>query len=372
LAHFLEHLAFKGTDKIGIHDTSEFMSIFMRNGGYDVNAATSKDQTTYTVSLPADKLELWAYLESERFQHRVIREFEKELGVVSEERRMTVDNQAEGKLYEAFVKTAFDNNPYKSVVIGSLKDIQGFTPGMVDAFYQKYIIPSRTVLCLVGNFNLAEAEKVIRNYFGAIPVKPEPDDSFAGEMYDVSTFPRSVTIRGPEKTRFLLGYHRPAVKHPDDIVFDVISELLCGNQTARLIKKFVVDEKKAASIDCWTAAPGARLDTVYAFRVMPLTGVTHHELEELIKAELARLALEGPSVEELQKVVNTVEANFVYSLESNADLASQLAYFQTILNRWEYVGDYTKLVRSVSAKDVKRVVAQYFVPQGEVTAYYEN
>lgn len=372
LAHFLEHLAFKGTDKIGVTDTSEFMSIFMKNGGYDVNAGTSKDQTVFTVSLPADKLELWAYLESERFQHRVIREFDKELHVVSEERRMTVDNDAFGRLYEAFVNQAFDKSPYKNVVIGPLKDIQGFTEEMVQAFYQKYYIPSRTLLCLVGNFDVKEAERVIRKYFGSIPAKPEPNDTFAGETYDPQTFPRTATVRGPEKQRFLLGYHRPNALHSDDVVFDVISELLCGGQTARLIKKFVVDEQRAAAVDCWTAGPGARLNSVFILHVVPTVGVSNQGLEEQIKTELNRLAVEGPSAEELQKVANTVEANFIYQLETNASMRDQLAFAQTILGRWQYLLDYPKMVRSVSVDDVKRVVSQYFVPQGEVRAYYEN
>ena len=246
LAHFFEHMAFKGTKKIGTKDfaaekkvmdeidtvgtmivalkkqgkteadeefskllkkrrelekkhsdlmvKNEFTQTLQRNGGVSLNATTSNDFTTYYVSLPANKMEMWAYMESQRFINPVMRGFFTEVDVVAEERRMRIDNTPQGRLYEALVGKAFDNSPYKTVVIGPPEDIQHYTPKVAQAFYDKYYIPSRMVLSIVGNFELDEGEKIVRKYFSAIPAKEDPVKKFAEQKFDKS-FPRSVEMK---------------------------------------------------------------------------------------------------------------------------------------------------------------------------------
>ncbi len=423
LAHFFEHLAFKGTDKIGTSDfakesvliekidslgtqitelkkqqnanpsrianlsaeldrlqaeesaliqNNEFFDIIRRNGGDDLNAHTSKDFTVYSVSLPSNKLELWAYLESERYKHRVFREFFKERSVVAEERRMDMDNTADGRLYEAYINEAFDKSPYKISTVGLAQDIQNYTPAEAKSFYETYYIPERTVITLVGNFDLQAAEKIIKNNFGDIPAKPDTKLAFAGEHFDPASFPRTVTIDGPEADRFYLGYHRPAHPHPDDEVFDVISSLLCDGRTSRLYKKIVLDLKIASNVECVSTYPAARLDSLFTIFSLPLEGHSNAEVLQVIKEELKRLAEEGPSPQELTKVVNTLEASFIYPLDSNSSLASDLALFESLTGGWEYMYDFQDRVRRITGDDVRRVAGQYFVPQKEVTAFFEK
>jgi len=283
LAHFFEHMAFKGTDKIGTNNykkekvildqvfeigtkivklrqqgmdpkelepllkkrkelealqqqyivKNEFTQTLQKNGGTNLNATTSNDFTSYYISLPVNKMELWAYMESSRMKNPVIREFFTEVNVVAEERRMRIDNTPNGRLYEAFVNKAFDKSPYKVVVIGPAKDIRNYTPAVAKAFYEKYYIPSRMVLAVVGNFNMDEAEKIIRKYFSTIPGKKETGHEIPKENFDKKSFPREVTVKGPDKSRFYLGYHRPAHPHPDDIVMDVIQDILCEGRTSQ-------------------------------------------------------------------------------------------------------------------------------------------
>jgi len=422
LAHFFEHMAFKGTDKIGTNNyveekkildqisvigtkivnmrrqgkdpqeyaelikkrkqleqeqkkyivKNEFTQTYQKNGGINLNATTSNDFTTYYISLPVNKMELWAYMESARMKKPVIREFFTEVDVVAEERRMRIDNTPDGQIYEAYVNTAFDNSPYKIVVVGPAKDIQNYTPEVALEFYNTYYIPSRMVVALVGNFDLNEAEKIVRQYFSTIPSKKENGHKIAKENFDKKTFPREVTVKSPEKSRFYLGYHRPAHPHPDDIVMDVIQNIMCEGRTSRLYKKLIIQGKKAAFVACYVSIPGARLDSLFTYYSMPLEGHTNKELKLEIKEEIKKLATEGPTAYELQKVKNDIDAELIYSLQSNSGLASQLAFYESLTGNWEYLYELQDRIHKITADDIKRVAAKYFVEENEVTAYLEQ
>lgn len=421
LAHFFEHMAFKGTDKIGTNNyieekkildqifeigtkivnmrkqgkdpkeyadlikkrkeleqeqkkylvKNEFTQIYQKNGGINLNATTSNDYTSYYISLPVNKMELWAYMESSRMKKPVIREFFTEVDVVAEERRMRLDNTPDGRLYEAYVNKAFDKSPYKIAVIGPAKDIQNYTPQVAMDFYKTYYIPSRMVVAVVGNFDMKEAERIVRKYFSTIPGKKENGHKIPTENFDKKTFPREVTITGPEKSRFYMGYHRPAHPHEDDIVLDVIQDILCEGRTSRLYKRLVLN-KKATFAACYVSIPGARLDSLFTFLSMPLEGHKNKGLKKEIEDEIQKLAKEGPSEYELQKVKNNIDAELIYSLQSNSGLASQLAFYESLTGHWEYLYDLQARVHSITVDDVKRVVATYFVPQNQVAAYLEQ
>ncbi len=421
LAHFFEHMAFKGTDQIGsldyakekaildqvfqvgteivkkrdagaspeelktlldkrhaleeeqkkYIDQNEFSETYQKNGGADLNASTSNDFTSYYVSLPTSKLELWAYMESERFKHPVMREFFTENDVVAEERRMRVDNTPDGLLFEAYMNVAFDKSPFKVMVIGPAADIARYTPAVAQAFYDKYYIPSRTVIAVAGNFDVKDAEKIIRRYFEDIPVKEDNATVFSKEDFDPKTFPREVTVKGDERPRFYLGYHRPSFYHEDDIVMDVIQDVMCSGRTSRLYKKLVLEDKIAQSVNCFSAIPGARLDSLFTFYAMPLGNHTNKEIAKMILAEVKKLATDGPTTYELEKVKNAIDADLIYSLQSNSGLASQLAFYESLSGDWQYMYHMRDRVHKITADDVKRVVSTYFVPEKQAAAYYE-
>ncbi|MBF0103815.1 MAG: insulinase family protein [Deltaproteobacteria bacterium] len=421
LAHFFEHLAFKGTETIGTTDyakeralldqifkigteivnlkkqkgdaakiaalvtqreqleaeqkklvvNNEFMQIYQRHGSVDLNATTANDFTTYYVSLPVNKLELWAYMESARFQTPVMRDFFTEVSVVAEERRSRIDNSPVGLLYEAFVDQSFDQSPYGVMVVGPAADIQNYTPAVARAFYEKYYIPSRIVVSVVGNIDIKETEAIIRKYFSSIPAKEDPKNNFTHENFDPKTFPRKKVLTGPEQPRFYLGYHRPAHPHDDDIIMDVIQDIMCSGRTSRLFKQLVLDTKKASFAGCYASIPGARLDNIFTFYVMPLKGHTNSELKKDIETEIEKLMTEGPSPYELQRVKNSIDADLVYSLQSNSGLASQLAFYESLTGSWEYIYTLQDRIHAITADDVKRVLKTYFVESGEVAVYYE-
>lgn len=420
LAHFFEHMAFKGTDKIGSKDfvtekplleqvlavgtriadmkrqgatpdeykdllaqrlvleakentvteKNAFYNALIRSGANDLNAATGVDNTVYYAELPSSKLELWAYMESERLMHRVFRGFFTEVDVVNEERRMTIDNSPDGRLYEAYLGAGFVSNPYRVPTIGSARDIQTITPEEARAFYSKFYIPSRMVVAIVGNFDMDVAERILRQYFSRIPEAPEvvenfPDETFTGP-------PRSVTITDDSPPQFYLGYHRPAFPHPDVVALEVVENILCEGETARLYKRLVLADKSADSIQCASTFPGDRLPSLFTFMVLPMQGHSNKELVAVIADELKKLGEEGPTANELQIVKNNIDADFIYSLDSNSGLAESLAYHETIAGRWDYMYDFQDAVHKVTAADVERVIHTYFTPSRQVAAYLET
>lgn len=422
LAHFFEHMAFKGTDKIGTRDfkkeevilkqildvgtkltklkskgakpeeyadlakklkalqkeqkkyivNNEFTQIYQKNGGVQFNATTSNDFTTYYVSFPSNKLELWAYLESTRLQNVVLREFFTERDVIGEERRMRVDNRPDGLLYEALIDKAFTNSPYKVHVIGKPEHINSYTPKKALEFYKRYYIPSRMVLTLVGNFDEDKAEDIVRKYFSKLPKKKDHPVKIKPEPLNKDGKFKRVTIKGKEKPRFYLSYLRPNYAHDDDIVMDVIREVMCGGKTSRLYKKLVLEQRKVSYIGCYASFPGGRLSSLFTFYGIPFQGHRNNEIMSLVKKEIHLLGEEGPTDKELQIVKNNMDADLIYSLDSNFGLASQLAYYESLTGDWKYIYKLQDTVHKVTKDDIKRVVKKYFVPERETAAFYET
>lgn len=420
LAHFLEHMAFKGTDTIGTHNfdeekkfldqlldvgtkiveqrrqgkseqdlaslvqerqrleteldkyivPNELFQIYQKNGGDSLNASTSNDYTSYTVALPAQKLELWAYIESQRLKHFVMRQFFSENDVVAEERRKSIDNVPRNRLYEAYMGAAFTKNPYHWVIIGPLSEIQTLTPKAVQTFRDTFYTPSRIVVALAGNYDVALAKKIAQQYFGDIPSKQ--GDVPVPQSDSLTPGPKEVVLTGPDKPRFYLGYHRPAYPDPDDAVLDVIEKLLCEGRTSRLYQKLVLKEKKAFSIGCSATMPGVRMDSLFSFYGMPFEGVTNKQLKEGVLEEIANLAKNGPTLHELQKVQNNIDADFIYSLQSNDGVSGTLGFYQQLCGDWTCLFDWQKQIHAMTIDDIKRVVQKYFVPEREVAAYLEQ
>src|SRR5580698_5441294 len=228
LAHMFEHMAFKGTDKVGTKDypaekaalakvetayaafiaerdkrmdrdeqklkqletawqdaikaasqyviPNQFSEILERNGVEGMNASTDLDETNYFYSLPENRLELWAYLESERFMHPVLREFYKERNVVIEERRMRTDSNPIGRLLEQFITAAFQASAYHRPTIGWMSDLTTFSATDAKKFFDTYYIPSNMVVAVVGDVKTSQTMPVIEKYFGRIPSRPKPDE----------------------------------------------------------------------------------------------------------------------------------------------------------------------------------------------------
>jgi predicted Zn-dependent peptidase len=411
LAHMFEHMAFKGTDKIGTTDyaaekpalekvetdyaayiaerdkavgrdeaklkqleqawkdataaadkfvvSNQFGKIVEQNGGEDMNANTAYDETAYHYSMPENRLELWAYLESERFLHPVLREFYKERNVVIEERRMRTDSSPFGRLFEQFTEEAFAAHPYHRPTIGWMSDLNTFSATDAQKFFDKYYVPSNMTVAVVGDVHAAQAMPLLEKYFGRLPTRPHPDETTTTEPPQNSE--RKVTLIDRSQPIYMEGYHRPDYRSKDDAVFDAISDLMSEGRTSRLYRALVRDKKIASGAEGFTGYPGVKYPHLFAFIAVPLPGHTPQEMGDAIHAEIERLKKEDITDEELKMIKTRAKANLIRGLADNEGLATQLATYQARYDDWRELFRSVDRIDKVTKADIRRVANEVFV-----------
>jgi predicted Zn-dependent peptidase len=422
LAHMFEHMAFKGTTKVGTKDyekekaalqnvektyadydrerrktvgrdearvaaaekawkgamdeaqkyvvPNEFSKIVDRAGAVNMNAFTASDETAYFYSFPSNRVELWAYLESERFRQPVFREFYKERDVVTEERRMRTESNPIGRLIEQFLETAFQAHPYRQPTVGWPSDLQTFSATDAAAFYKKYYVPSNIVVAVVGDVKASEVMPIVEKYFGRLPkgVQPEPNRTIEPPQ----RAERTVTLRETAQPFYLEGYHRPAATDADDAVYTVISDLLSNGRTSRLYRSLVRDKKIAANAAGFNGFPGNKYPNLFAFFAVPTPGHAAAEMGDAIKVEIDRLKNEDVPADELQSVKTRAKAQLIRQLDSNQGLALQLGEYQTVFGDWRELFHEVDKIDKVSAADVRRVANALFVPTNRTVGTIES
>lgn len=337
---------------------NEMALLYQRHGGVGLNASTGKDLTRYTISLPANRLPLWAAIEADRMANPVLREFYKERGVVMEERRLRNDDSPQGLLFETFTSAAFRAHGYGVPTIGWGSDILSLTPAQTEAFFKTHYGPNRATIALVGDIHPKEALELIEQTFGKIPAAPEPASLVTEEPEQRGE--RRVEVEFEAEPTLAIGYHKPGLSHPDDDVFDVIDAVLTDGLTSRLHQKLVREKRIAASVNSDANYPGVRAPNLFILTATPLAPHTTAEVEAAIYEELERLKTEPVSQKELEKVINNLDADLVRALRSNSGLASQLALYQTVAGDWRYVLKSRDKIAAVTPADIQRVATRYF------------
>jgi predicted Zn-dependent peptidase len=422
LAHMFEHMAFKGTDKIGTKDyatekvalekveqayaayirardqrvdqdapevkalekdwqdavkqadqyviANQFTEIVERNGGEDLNANTTDDETNYFYSLPANRLELWAYLESERFLHPVMRQFYDERNVVKEERRMRVDSNPIGRLLEQFVTAAFAAHEYHRPTIGWMSDLNTFSATDAEAFFHRYYIPANMVVAVVGDVNAREAMPVIEKYFGRIPSQEKPDERTTLEPAQNSE--RRVILREMSQPLYLEGYHRPDYRTSDDAVYDAIADLMSNGRTSRLYRALVRDQKIASDSAGFTGLPGNKYPHLFAFYAFPMPGHKPEEMATAIHAEIDKIQKQDIGDDELKMIKTRAKANLIRSLGDNSGLAFNLAVYQARYDDWRELFRQVERIDKITKADIRRVAAKTFVPENRTVGIIET
>ncbi len=333
----------------------EFSKIYAENGGVGYNAFTSKDQTTYLIRLPANKLELWAAIESDRLQNAILREFYIERDVVREERRRSYESNPNGMLYETMLATAYKVHPYRNPVIGWQSDIENLTLVETRDFLRKYYSPVNMVITLVGDLDSAATLDLVKRYFGkleaGVPVPPvsakEPPQN--GE--------RRAHIVFDSKPQFTIAYHKPAMPHRDDYVFDLLMQILGEGRTSRLYSALVVDKQLVAGVSVY-AAPGSRYDNLMTINLTPRQNISNAAVEVAVEAELDRLKSEPVSADELEKARRQILTSILRRMKGNAGLARMLSSYE-VLGGWEYMADYEKQLNSITSDELQAAANKY-------------
>jgi len=412
IAHLLEHLLFKGTSTIGTRDVgaervlfalmdaahdslviaragggesealegriealedsaatyvvpNELDRILSEAGARGLNATTTHDATTYFVELPANRAELWFALESDRMRDPVFREFYAERDVVIEERRLRIDASPAGKLAEAHGAAAFTVHPYGQPVAGFLADLERLSRGDVETYYERYYGPNNAVVAIVGDIDPDRIEQWTRSYFADIPRGDEPPPVLVEEP--VQTEERRITVEWDAEPRLRIGWHVPSLLHDDAPALAILGVVLAGGRTARLQRRLVMDDRIASGSSAYTG-PGDRFPRLFIIDALPLSPHTPEEVERAIYEEIDRLATEGPTEAEIDRVRNQISAGNVRRIESSLGLAFQLADSESFTGDWRWTFREAERLRAVTAEDVRRVAAEYLTDANRTVA----
>jgi len=355
------------SQKYIVHD--EYEEILTRAGGEGFNAYTSEDATQYIVSLPSNKGELWMLLESDRFRNPVLREFFKEKEVVMEERRMS-ENNPQFRLIEEFQAIAYKAHPYSEPVVGHMSDIQALTRAKAEAFFKKHYSPSSLTIAIVGDVNPTQIKMLAEKYFSSIPSGPKPEPVVTVEPPQRGE--RRVTVEDPAQPFIAIGYHKPSINHPDDAVFDALTDIMSAGRTSRLYKTLVRDKKIAVAAAGFQGYPGTKYPGLFLFYAVPAKGHTNKECEEAIYAEIERLKTELVTPEELQKAKTRSRADLIRSLDSNSDLAAQLTFYEVVRGDWRDFFVQLDRIDKVAAEDIQRVAKEYFTSKNQTVGVIET
>jgi predicted Zn-dependent peptidase len=360
--------AIKSADQYVV--ANEFGEIIDRSGGVGLNAFTSNDETGYFYSMPSNRLELWAYLESERFLEPVMREFYKERDVVREERRMRIESNPIGKLVEQILAAAFTAHPYGQAGIGWPSDLQSFSATDAEAFFKTYYVPANMVVSVVGDVKPAQVMPIIEKYFGRLPARPEPPPLRTTEP--PQTAEKLIILRETSQPFYIEAYHKPAGTHPDDAVYEAISDVMSNGRTSRLYRSLVRDQKIAAAAAGFNNFPGNKYANLFAFYAVSTPGHSTDEIRDAIRAEIERIRTEPVTDEELQMVKRRAKANLIRGLDSNQGLALQLATAEARHGDWRQVFRQVDQIEKVTREDILRVAQATFVPSNRTVGIIET
>ncbi len=404
VAHMLEHMLFKGTNKVGVTDSvldakyisaidslfelkeaarrqsdsvqqkqyqslmdsllteqrklfikDELWSAYLKAGGTGLNAFTSDLMTAYFVTLPKNKLELFLWLEADRMQHAVLREFYPERDVVMEERRMRYEDSPLGRYWESLYGMIYEAHPFRLPTIGYMSDISRYTRKLAEDHYRDYYKPNNAILVLAGDFEKAPTLALIKKYFANIPKGKELGEVVTREPEQVGE--KRLTVRKNDaKPRLDFFFLTPPIPEPDVYALDILEGAFSG-KSGRLYRRLVTKEKIALS-----AGAGNRVDKYHStFHIGVELGSDPQSdsVETVVWDELNRLKTELLSERELSRVKNQVTARNLRKLQDMEHMATELAFLE-MWGTWEFVNLFPQRVQAVTAEQVQEVVKKYF------------
>ena len=422
LAHMFEHMAFKGTTTLGTKDiaaelkamdledslwteyraeqkkelmadssrlaklfdqfnqaieaaaefieANAFVAVLDREGVVGMNAGTGMDQTTYSMSLPSNRLELWMAMESERFYDPVLREMYRERNVITEERLQTLENNPIRMALSQLVAAAFTAHPYGTPIIGHMSDIKNYTREAAAKFYAKYYVPSNMILAIVGDVNPKDVKKFAKEYFGRL--KPSEKPGRVATIEPPQRGERRVEFMDRSQPFAALGYHIPDETHEDWPALDAMADYLGAGATSLLYKKLVKEQKIATDVGSFGGYPATKYPCLLLVYTFPSQGHTNAENETEIKAVIESLKAEPIPAEEVEKIKARYKAGFIRSLQSNLGMAKNLAAYENSYGDWRMLFKELDRINAVTPEDIQRVAKQYLTRENRTVVFLET
>lgn len=406
LAHLVEHLAFKGTETVGTLDfarerpalaaadrtlaawdaelargtradpgrlrkleavfrraeaeaerwvvRNEFSAAVEEAGGRDLNALTRSDSTAYWYSLPANKIELWFYLESDRLLHPVFRDFFKERKVVLEEVRLRAASGWLPRVVSQSLAAAFHAHPYGEPVLGRPEEIRRLTRADALAFFRRHYVPENLTAVFIGDADPAQIRSLAEAYFGRLPAGSDSKrPQTAGARSENGE--RRVLLRSSGPPVVAFGFHRPPAVDPDSPVYELLYYLLASGPESRLQHNWIRTRGVLASAGGFSCLPGDKYPNLFMVYALPAVGHTPDEAQSVLEQELARLRTEPASADELEQAKRRFRADRRRQWEDDFQLARQLASAQALCGDWRSLFDRCERLNAVTAGDVQRV-----------------
>jgi predicted Zn-dependent peptidase len=410
ISHILEHMAFKGTTTIGTKDyaaeakvleeldnvydqmkreeakaepdkakvaefkakfedlekkakdfvvNNEYFDMMMRQGDAGVNAYTSYDATQYINYLPANRLEYWMAMTSDRFLNPVFREFYKERDVIMEERRLGLETQPTGKLVEDFVAVAFKAHPYHHDVVGHMSDLQSIRRQDVEDYFKKFYGPSNLTVGVVGDVKADEVFKLADLYFSRIPSGPRPEPVRTKEPEQWGE--RRVAVSAKSQPFLIVGYHIPDAKSKDSPALEALANIVGQGRSSRLYENLVKDKKIAIQVMSMSPFPGDKFPSLIVFVAISAQGKTSAECLAAIDEEIEKIKKESVTEDELTKFKRSTVKGLLGQMKSNTQMAAMLTYADVVLGGVDEAFKQVDQIKAITADDVKRVANQYLV-----------
>jgi len=421
ISHYLEHMAFKGTGEIGTADIkkeraifakmdrvfeeikrersgrkpdpeklkeleahlqslsdeareyvvpNEFSKILKRHGCVGMNAGTGADFTLYFYSLPSNKLELWAAMESQRFIDPVFREFYRERQVIAEERRVRTENSPVGKMIEELCALAFKDHSYHVSVIGPMSNIQNITRQDMKKYFRRNYSARNLVIGVAGDVYPQRVKKMAKKYFAGMSPGRKNHRLYTTEPPQAGE--KRMTIFENSQPWLAMGYHIPSELHQDFIKFSVLDNILTRGRSSRMNKKLVIDEKSALAVISMAGFPGSKYSCLYMVLALPNSGHTTEEMERAFLEEFDQIRKEGITEEELSSAKTRLKFQIIQGLNSRQGVLRALLHSEVIHGSWERAFDQLTELEAVTAEDIQNLLKTYFDPSNRVIVKIEK
>ena len=354
-AHFFEHLLFEGTKNI---KRGEWFKLVSSNGGSN-NANTSPDRTYYYETFPSNNEQLGLWMEAERLRHPVINQIgvDTQREVVKEEKRLRMDNQPYGGLFNAILTTLFKKHPYKGTVIGSMEDLNSAKLEEFNAFFKKYYITNNATLVVAGDIKPEQTKKWINEYFGSIPKGTPITRNFPKETPITQEFEETIYDANIQIPAYIFAYRTPAGNERDAYILSMLGSYLSKGKSSVLYKKLVDNEKKALAVEAFNL--GLVDHSIFAFFAIPMGNTSKDVLKKDIDAEIKKLQTDLISEEDYQKLQNQVENDFVNANSSVEGIANTLADSYLLKGNTNLINEEINIYRSITREDLRNAAKKY-------------
>ncbi|MHA2609972.1 MAG: M16 family metallopeptidase [bacterium JZ-2024 1] len=352
LAHFLEHMMFKGTGRL----KEEEFSLRIQKWGGECNAFTSEDSTVYVSEIPSAHWKEVLEMEADRMVSLRLRHFEEEKKVIMEERRRTMENQPQAILYEQVRSAMFTHHPYRNPIIGWMEELKSIQKEEMLRFYRSYYHPGNAFLTVVGDVDTEEVFSFAERVFGDIPAQQKSEEREVNEPLSE----KHIRVRRPGLASFVYdSYRLPAPRKAPLFALELLAIILGEGLSSRLHSELIEKQKIASSVDVdvsWLAQAGS-----FSFTLFPMQDVPYEKVIQATYEVLNQVRAEGVSDWELDKAKSLALSKLILEKESNEALAYYLGRLH-ILDSWHRIHTIYEEITSVTREDVVKALNEYIIP----------